>query len=122
MLSVSGCITKEDTDYRGNDVGDSIKLESQQACAEHCASVEGGLFWTYSYSTNLSGAPATPQKVKRFESAHWCAGNSSLHCWETTTPRGVSFCASPQARVPETASSRYLSPASVLLMWQRLVL
>ena len=24
---------------------------SQQACAEHCASIDGGLFWTYSFTT-----------------------------------------------------------------------
>ena len=26
-------------------------MESQQAWAEHCVSVEGGLFWTYSFTT-----------------------------------------------------------------------
>ena len=27
-------------------------MESSQACAEHCVSVEGGLFWTYDFTTN----------------------------------------------------------------------
>ena len=51
MLSVSGCIKEEDINYNGNDIRQPIKMESLQACAEHCVSVEGGLFWTYSSST-----------------------------------------------------------------------
>ena len=51
MLSVSGCIKEVNINYPGHDIGQYIQLESQQACAEHCASVEGGLFWTYSFWT-----------------------------------------------------------------------
>ena len=28
-----------------------MTLETTQACAEHCASIEGGLFWTYSLNS-----------------------------------------------------------------------
>ena len=48
-----GCIREVSIDYNSNDIGQAKKLESQQACAEHCVSVEGGLFWTYSFKTNL---------------------------------------------------------------------
>ena len=47
----SACIAEEKIDLPGNDIGQEIKMESQQACAEHCVSVEGGLFWTYSFNT-----------------------------------------------------------------------
>ena len=52
ILYSPGCIKEGDINYPGHDIGQHIQLESQQACAEHCVSVEGGLFWTYSYSTN----------------------------------------------------------------------
>ena len=48
---LSGCIKEESIDYSGNTIGQPIKLESQQACAEHCVSVEGALFWTFSFAT-----------------------------------------------------------------------
>ena len=46
-----GCIKEGDINYAGKDIAQPIQLESHQACAEHCISVEGGLFWTYSRST-----------------------------------------------------------------------
>ena len=48
---LSGCIKEESIDYSGNFIGQKIKLESPQACAEHCVSVEGALFWTFSFAT-----------------------------------------------------------------------
>ena len=48
MLSVSGCIKELNINYAGNTT-EQTKLESPQACAEHCVSVEGALFCTFSY-------------------------------------------------------------------------
>ena len=46
-----GCITEANTNFPENDIGEPTKLESRQACAEHCASIDGGLFWTFSHDT-----------------------------------------------------------------------
>ena len=48
---LSDCTREEGINYAGNDIGKEIKLESYQACAEHSVSVDGGLFWTYSYTS-----------------------------------------------------------------------
>jgi len=42
------CITEAYIDYNERDIVEPVTLETPQACAEHCASIEGGLFWTYS--------------------------------------------------------------------------
>ena len=47
----SGCIKEDYAKYWGNDIVERLVLESPQACAEHCASVEGGLFWAYHLPT-----------------------------------------------------------------------
>merc|ERR1711934_84044 len=42
-----GCIKEDYANYWGNDIADRLVLASPQACADYCASVEGGLFWAY---------------------------------------------------------------------------
>merc|ERR1712198_526508 len=46
-----GCIKEEYIDYNAEDIVEQVTLETTQACAEHCASIEGGLFWTYSLNS-----------------------------------------------------------------------
>jgi hypothetical protein len=46
-----GCIKEEYTDYNSRDIVEQETLENPQACAEHCASTEGGLFWTFSLNS-----------------------------------------------------------------------
>ena len=43
----SGCIREINVNYKENDFVEEVTLESSQACAERCASIEGGLFWTF---------------------------------------------------------------------------
>ena len=49
---LSGCIKEGNIFFFGNDIGERIKLESPQTCAEHSVSVDGGLFWTYDFTNN----------------------------------------------------------------------
>ena len=84
--SLSDCITEGSIDYSGNDI-EAIKLGSQHACAEHCVSVEGALFWTYSLRTNLC-------YVKRSDSGRkslgWVvSGNRACGLAQRLTPLGV---------------------------------
>jgi len=46
-----GCIKEEHIDYNERDIVEQKTLENPQACAEHCASTEGGLFWTFSLNS-----------------------------------------------------------------------
>merc|ERR1712037_432050 len=46
-----GCIKEEYTDYNARDIVEQKTLENPQACAEHCAATEGGLFWTFSLNS-----------------------------------------------------------------------
>lgn len=46
-----GCIREEYIDYNARDIVEQKTLENPQACAEHCASTEGGLFWTFSINS-----------------------------------------------------------------------
>ena len=48
---ILGCIREVNTDYKERDFVDEVTLENSQACAEHCASIEGGLFWTFNTKT-----------------------------------------------------------------------
>merc|ERR1711934_1187749 len=46
-----GCIKEEHIDYNERDIVEQETLENPQACAEHCAATEGGLFWTFSLNS-----------------------------------------------------------------------
>ena len=48
---ILGCIREVNTDYKERDFVDEVTLENSQACAEYCASIEGGLFWTFFIKT-----------------------------------------------------------------------
>ena len=41
------CVINEKTDYNGDDIKEHKITETQQACAERCASTEGCCFWTW---------------------------------------------------------------------------
>ena len=46
---ISGCIREVNTvlSHREGELIENVTLENSQACAEHCASMEGALFWTF---------------------------------------------------------------------------
>ena len=43
---------EQDIDYYGNDIVNQV-VESIQACAEICASTEGGQFWTWNRENKI---------------------------------------------------------------------
>ena len=47
----SGCIREANVIYGGNNTIEQVTSENAQACADHCASIEDGLFWTFQNKT-----------------------------------------------------------------------
>ena len=87
MLSVSGCIKEEDINYNGHDIGQPKKLESHQACIEHCVSVEEGLFWTYSFTTKTCYIKSSDSGRKSLQSV--VSGNRACGLTQQLIPLGV---------------------------------
>ena len=48
MLQLPGCVIDENTDYIGKNKNYARNAESQEDCADLCASTDGALFWTFS--------------------------------------------------------------------------
>jgi len=46
-----GCIREHNTNYGGDNMIEQVTSENAQACADHCASIEDGLFWTFKNKT-----------------------------------------------------------------------
>jgi len=46
-----GCIREANVIYGGNNTIEQVTSENAQACADHCASIEDGLFWTFQNKT-----------------------------------------------------------------------
>jgi len=46
-----GCIREANVLYGGNNTIEQVTSENAQACADHCASIEEGLFWTWQNKT-----------------------------------------------------------------------
>jgi len=46
-----GCIREHNTNYGGDNMIEQATSENAQACADHCASIEEGLFWTFQNKT-----------------------------------------------------------------------
>ena len=85
---LSGCIKEGSIDYSGNTIGQPIKLESQQDCAEHCVSVEGALFWTYSFSTSFCSVQSSD--AGRRSLGQVVSGNRACGLAQQLIPLGVS--------------------------------
>ena len=84
---LSGCIKEESIDYSGNTIGQPIKLESQQDCAEHCVSVEGALFWTYSFSTSFCSVQSSD--AGRRSLGQVVSGNRACGLAQQLVPQGA---------------------------------
>ena len=61
---ILGCIREVNTDYKERDFVDEVTLENSQACAEHCASIEGGLFWTFFIKTKKNKRGPEPRQPR----------------------------------------------------------
>ena len=84
---LSGCIKEESIDYSGNTIVQPIKLESQQDCAEHCVSVEGALFWTYSFFTSFCSVQSSD--AGRSSLGQVVSGNRACGLAQQLLPQGV---------------------------------
>ena len=84
---LSGCIKEGSIDYSGNTIGQPIKLESQQDCAEHCVSVEGALFWTYSFSTSFCSVQSSD--AGRRSLGQVVSGNRACGLAQQLVPQGA---------------------------------
>ena len=42
-----GCNIEENINYKNGDLGDPVKVESKEACAQHSLTNEEALFWTF---------------------------------------------------------------------------
>ena len=42
-----GCNIEENINYKGGDLGDPVRVESKEACAQHSLTNEEALFWTF---------------------------------------------------------------------------
>ena len=60
---------------------------SPQACAEHCVSIEGGLFWTYSHTNQYCHVKSSD--AWRTPLGHAVSGNRACGLTNQLTPLGV---------------------------------
>ena len=84
---ISGCIREGDINYDQNDIGEPIQLESHQACAEYSVSVEGGLFWSFSFHTNMCYVKSS-DSARRYL-GHVVSGNRACGLAQQLVPLGV---------------------------------
>ena len=100
----SGCIREDHIDYYGHDIGGRVALANPQACAEHCVSVEGGLFWTYSHKSKNCFVKSS-DSGRRYEGTWEDEG----HVVSGTRACGLS----------DRTTSTQLSPAEAVVSQQR---
>ena len=81
-----GCIKEGNIDYTGNDIA-RIRLGTQQACAEYSVSIDGGLFWTYTFDSNYCHVKSSNAGRSRLDRA--VSGNRACGLENQLTPLGV---------------------------------
>ena len=86
-----GCVIDKKTDYNGDDIKDHKRTESQQACADWCASTEGCCFWTWNKHKECYVKSGKGQKLKNsgaVSGSRGCGKNSELSA--PSEPKGPS--------------------------------
>ena len=112
----SGCITEANTNFPGHDIGQPTKLENRQACAEHCASIDGGLFWTFSHDTKYCYVKSSDSGRKT--ETGFVSGNRACGVVHPLVPLGVAVSQRNDEHPPHQCTMcRLRSRITLYLLW-----
>ena len=79
----SGCIIEEGIDYHGHDIPYKTKATgNQEECAAYCASIPGGLFWTW----NKHNKNCYVKNSKSGKTPHGSSVSGNIECAKKAAP------------------------------------